>query len=45
MISELTIIMLCAVVVAVDPARRLYGEITNWLERRANHKLWLERNE
>ena len=38
MIFEVSVIMVCALIVAVEPALRGVREFRNWLERREAHK-------
>jgi hypothetical protein len=38
---ELHIITACAVLLAIEPVRKLAREIRNWLDRREAHKLYL----
>lgn len=35
---QLDIILLCAVIVAIDPGRKLYVEFQNWQHRRRVHR-------
>lgn len=35
---ELHIIMVCAIFMAINPARGLYREIKNWMVRQRNHR-------
>ena len=34
---QVDVIMVCAVLVALEPARQLYQSAKNWLDRRAVH--------
>ena len=42
MILELGIIMLCMIVVAVEPSEKLYRRYKNWSDRKALHAEWLK---